>query len=127
MAVNLSAVRDILSGKSKYDIARDEIVRLDEPLWSRSSLLDMISKSKGVKKDMDIQGKKKVIYELAREGSNLGEENFIRISFCEEDTECFVLQMKCGSKVNCIKMTKPEVRFLWKTMRIMDQNDLFDY
>lgn len=75
---------------------------------------------------MEIDGLQTIAYELNRKGASVGEEFCLRVQFTQDINEPFVLSLKHNNKVSCIKLTKPEVLFIYRAMRTMENQNLFD-
>jgi len=108
MAINLSAVREIL----------------EDSLYSGPSLLDRLSETTG-KKKMD--GNFKMVFEHTTPGGGVGEEHVVRIEADEDDMEPVKIIQTHGSTKKCIKLSKKEAKMLWRVFRNLDNTyDFFD-
>jgi len=122
MAVNLSAVRKILESAGMSSGWRDRVMDIGDetPLFG-------LGRIEYGKKEKDMEGNMKMVFEYSTPGAAVGEEHIIRLEADQDSREPIVIIQTTGNLTRSVKFSQKEAKMLWKAFRNLDSAyDFFD-
>lgn len=124
MAVNLSQVREmLLPAHRKHDDEKDVVTVRD----SSDQVISWWLTGSTKKKEKDMEGKMKIMFEYSTPGAAVGEEHILRLETDQDSMEPIAIVQISGTTKKCVRLSQKEAKMLWKAFRDLDNTyDFFD-